>query len=83
MNEPSPGTLAVRGATLSFDVREGTGPAVVAPHGLGSPGEPVDALGVSMGVGTLLHSAIRAMFADAVIPPAPGQSGERGAGRLA
>lgn len=36
MNELSSGTLEVRGATLSFDVREGTGPTVVALHGLGS-----------------------------------------------
>ncbi len=120
MNEPSSGTLEVRGATLSFDVRAGHGPTVVALHGLGSsrandvasrifdwsaavrpgrrlvrydarghghsavrhaapddftwprladdlldlldvvsPDEAVDAVGVSMGVGTLLHAAVR------------------------
>ncbi|GAA4387907.1 alpha/beta fold hydrolase [Tsukamurella soli] len=114
-------TLEVRRATLSFDVREGHGPTVVALHGLGSsrandvasgifdwspaighgrrlvrydarghgdsavkhpapddftwprlaedlldlldvvsPEERVDAVGVSMGVGTLLHAAVRA-----------------------
>lgn len=114
-------TLELPGATLSYDVRDGTGPTVVALHGLGasrandvaseifdwsaaighgrrlvrydarghgrsavehptpedftwprlaedllalldevSPDAPVDAIGVSMGVGTILHAVVRA-----------------------
>jgi 3-oxoadipate enol-lactonase len=120
MSQLRSGTLDDTGGTISFDVREGSGPTVVALHGLGSsrandvasrifdwspvagrgrrllrydarghgrssvlhptpddftwprlaedlldllavtsPGEPVDAVGVSMGVGTLLHAAVR------------------------
>lgn len=121
MNAVHSHILHVQGATLHYDVRDGTGPTVIALHGLGSsrandvaskifdwspaisserrlvrydarghgqsavahatpedftwprlaedlldllevvsPNEPVDALGVSMGVGTLLHAVVRA-----------------------
>lgn len=119
MSDLASRTFEVRDATLSYEMRDGTGPMIIALHGLGgsrasddksgyldwaamggagrkfvrydarghglsvgrpepkdytwpnladdllalidelSPDEPVDAVGVSMGTGTLLHAAVR------------------------